>query len=279
MQISVDLVRRLAKLDPGVREIFYSYVEEMEKETRETITKDDIKPILEKLNELDTVKEITKEFDNLKKGYEELVAKIDSSLNDTNKKIMDIESKVSALKEDILDKLKDLIASNSEIIEGIKSKKDVDFSKLVSSIEESNRNIKGLIDDLKDKFDSVTSSFNSSLYNRVLSKLSKALKKRFNINTKEHIRSKSFNIEGKELTFPLYTEGTKNKKSHLVVGKLIGSPSKAELEDFSNELELLKKSKEVSQNVIGVVVVEEIEEDLEKFAEKKGMLVVWTQDL
>ncbi len=279
MKISVDLVRKLAKLDPRAREAFYSYVEELEKDIEPSITKDDLKPLLDKLADLESIKDIAKEFETIKNQNLDLKSKIEDLLNNANKKISEIEAKFGSLKEEISKKLEEVISTNKKTLEEIKSKKDVDIDKLTSFIEQNNKNIKGLIEEIKDKFQSVTNSFSSSLYNRVLSKLSKGLKKKFNINTKERIRSKSFEIEGKKLSFPLYTEGTKNKIKYAVVGKMIATPTKDDIENFISELELLKNSKKISSQVQGLLVVEEIEDELEKFAEKKGVLVVWTQDL
>lgn len=52
MNISVEIVRKLAKLDPELRETFYSFVDEFYKEQDKSLTKEDIKDLSEKLEPL-----------------------------------------------------------------------------------------------------------------------------------------------------------------------------------------------------------------------------------
>ena len=64
-----------------------------------------------------------------------------------------------------------------------------------------------------------------------------------------------------------------------MVGTVIDSPTKKDIDEFLDAISILQKEKELPSTLFKVLVVEQIEEDLEKVAENKGISVIWMQDL
>jgi uncharacterized protein YoxC len=268
MKISVEMVRKLAKLDPGVREIIYSFIDEFEKEEKDSLTKEDIVELVKKIDDIEAE---VKEIDTIKDVYE----KVNLSLAESKKQIEGMVSYMSSIDK----RLEELLSINKEMLNFLKNKKDVDLSKIVHSIEDHTKGVKDIIEEFKYKVESIKESIGSNAHNRIITKLSKALKKKLSLNVKEHFRSKVFEIDGKKIHFPIFGNGTKNKKIHAIVGKIVKNPTKQDIDDFITEVESLIKEKQIPPLVCKVLVVEEIDYELEKIAEKKGVSILWTQDL
>jgi len=279
MNISVELVRKLAKLEPALRETFYSFVDEIYKDQEKSITKEDIKDLNSKLESLSDIALLKDEIEALKKEYSYLEEKIDAKFSEYHEKIKDLSSHINSVKDLFSSKIEELIKIQKELISSVSKNKDIDYIKAISCIEENTKGLKEITKEFKESFNGILRNIKQIATNRVLSKLPKTLKKKLSLNIKEHFKSKTFEIKGKKIHFPIFGRGTKNKKSHTVVGTVIDSPTKKDIDEFLDAISILQKEKELPSTLFKVLVVEQIEEDLEKVAENKGISVIWMQDL
>ncbi|GAB6888786.1 hypothetical protein JCM13304A_22850 [Desulfothermus okinawensis JCM 13304] len=279
MNISVEIVRKLAKLDPELRETFYSFVDEFYKEQDKSLTKEDIKDLSEKLEPLSHIDFLKKEIESLKTEYLSLQKKLDSKLSERDEKIKELASQIDSIKDFFTSKLEELVTIQKEVVNSVSKNKDVDYSKVVSSIEDNTKGLKEITKELKESFNDLLKNIKLVSTNRILSKLPKTLKKKLSLNIKEHFISKVFEVKGKKVCFPIFGSGTKNKKLHTVVGTVLDTPTKKDIDEFLDAVSVLQKEKELPSALLKVLVVEQIERDLEKVAEKKGITVIWMQDL
>ncbi len=271
MNITVDMVRRLAKLDPGVREIFYSFVDEFEKEQDKFLTKQDLIDLTKKIEELGKWGTIAEDLSKIKEHYKSL----ESRFEEHNKKIDTLISEFNSMSS----KLESILDANKEMVKFLESKQDIDLSEVKDLISENTKGMSHIIYELKDKLEGVNRIISSKVNDKILSKLSKALKKRVGINVKKHFTPKLFDVKGEKISFPIFGIGTKNKKTHSIVGKIISSPTSKDVDNFIEQVEFLIREKQLPQLVCKVLVVEQIEEEIEKQAEKRGISIIWTQDL
>ena len=279
MNISVELVRKLAKMDPTFREAFYSFVDEFYKDQEKFLTKEDIKDLNSKLDSISDLSILKKEFEALKTEQLSLQKKIDEKLKENDEKIKELSSHINSIKELFTSKIEELIKIQKELISSISKNKEVDYSPVISCIEDNTKGLKEITKEFKENFTSLLKNLKQISISRILSKLPRTMKKRLSLNLKEHLRPKTFEINGSKIHFPIFGRGTKNKKLHTVVGTILDSPTKEDIDEFLDAVSHLQKEKELPSALLKVVVVEQIEEDLEKIAEQMGVSIIWMQDL
>ncbi len=279
MHISIEMVRKLAKLDPKMRELFYSFVDEFYETQDKLLTKEDIKEIDSKLESIKDFGDLKKDIVSLKNEFLEVEKRLESKILQNEKNISHITDQLKSIKDSFVGKIEELLKLNKEIIDKISSKKEPEYKDIVDSIKDNTKGLKKVVEEFKDKIDEISKNIKFTSKDRILSNLSKALKKKLSLNVREHFKTKTFDIKGKKITFPIVGVGTKNKKTHAIVGDIITSPSKEDIEKFADSVASLQKEKELPQLVCKILVVHEIEEDLEKIAEKKGVSIIWMQDI
>ena len=279
MNVSVELVRKLAKMDPTFRETFYSFVDEFYKDQEKFLTKEDIKDLNSKLESISDLSILKKEFEALKTEHLSLQKKLDEKLKENDEKIKELTSHITSVKDLFTSKIEELIKIQKELISSVSKNKEVDYSPVISCIEDNTKGLKEITKEFKESVSGLLKNIKKISTNRILSNLPKTLKKKLSLNLKEHLKAKTFEIKGNKIQFPIFGRGTKNKKSHTVVGTILDSPTKKDIDEFVDAVSHLQKEKELPSALLKVVVVEQIEEDLEKIAEKMGVSIIWMQDL
>ncbi len=267
MRISTEVVRKLAKLDPALREVFYSFLDEIEGEEESALLTNKIENMV---REIDSFREeIRSEMVSFQEEILSALKLLHSRLEvlgDKVKEVSDKQGKISAKVESLSRK------QDNKETENIRSQMEKAISHFKDTVEEKFEGIRQEIDKIKERLGAKERI-------GIFKNLSKVLKKKLSLNLKEHIRSKKIKREGQEIFFDIFASGTKNKKKCALVGKVVDKPGKEEIDALSREVDVLIEDKILPQNVVKLLVVEEITEDMEKFATKQGVFILWNQDL
>ncbi len=268
MRISTEVVRKLAKLDPALREVFYSFLDDIERGDETDLLKEKMEEMIKELNSFR--EEMLRDMASFQEGFISELKLLHSRVEMLGDKVEEVSEKQG----DISGKVEILSEASRENKGGddIKSQVEKAVSQFKETMEEKFEGFKREIEKLKERIGTKERL-------GIFKNLPKVLKKRLSLNLKDHIRSKIFKGKDKEISFDIFASGTKNKKKCALVGKILHRPDKKDIESLGRDVDILVEEKVLPQNVVKLVVVEEIEEDVEKFASKKGVFILWNQDL
>ncbi len=270
MRISTEVVRKLARLDPALREVFYSFLDEIERDEEADPLSTTISQMRMDLERLRKEVESTRALLPVVEETSRQIGMLREAVEGITKRLEEV-----ALKQQQLDtRMEGLCKAekNGSSERGVTSQIEQTINQFKEAVEEKIASFSSEIETLKERL-------SSGKRMDVLRNLSRLLKKRISLNLKEHIRSRKFKVGGRDISFDIFAPGTKNKKKCTLIGRVTERPHKEDIEELDRDVNLLVEEKELPQNVVRILVVEEIEEDVEKFASKKGIFVVWNQDL
>jgi len=233
---SVALMKRLDILEPGLKDIFWSFLEEIERDREESVTK--------------------KEFNELKEIVRELGQRV-SDLSEAQRKT---ELKLEALAE-AQKRTEQKLSSLTEKVEALaeaQKQTEKEVAKLSKSLNTMRHQIGGL-----------SKSMAYALENEAFRKLPVYLKTRYQIQiTEQFIRTL---IQGEEIN--LFARAELNGEEILVVGEsVLRLDDYSKTEQVKKNVTVVEK--EYNQKVIPLIITHFAHPDISAKAKKENIIVI-----
>ena len=237
--ISANLIRKISEVEPHLRDILISILEEIEKHTQQI------------------AQQVTKEeFNELKEIVADLAKKV-GELAEAQKKTEQRINELAEAQKRSEERITRLEKTVAELAEAQK-KTEEELRKLAQSLERTNRQIGGL-----------SRSVAYALENEAYRKLPGILKNRYNIEvTEKFIRTY---IGGEEIN--IFAKAKKNgKEVHLVGEAVLKLDDREKLRWVMEKVNLVKE--ELGGEVIPIIVTHFARPDILERASRAGVIVI-----
>jgi isoleucyl-tRNA synthetase len=236
MSISVNLVRMLNAVDPSIREVLYAILEEIEKQQKERVTK-------EEFNEL---REIIADLSRSVRGLAEAQSRTEARLSE----LTEAQSRTEA-------RVEELAASQKELAEA-QRKTEEEIRKLIKGFRSVRMEVGGL-----------SRSVAYALENEAYRHLPGFLRERYGLEVKDRIIRAE--IQGEEIN--LFARIKRNGQEGFLVGEsVLRLDDRSKLKQVWKKVEAVKESQ--GGEVTPIIVTHFATRDMLERAEKAGFIVV-----
>ena len=267
MPYSIKILRGLEELDPKVRNVFFDLLEEIERNTRETVKRSD--------------------FDELKAAFIELTKSV-NALAEAQKKseerLTKLEITVNALAEaqkKSEERLTKLEIAVGELAEAQKkseerlTKLEITVNALAEAQKRTEETLNKLIkrvDFIEERLEGISNSVGYSLENNAYKSLPILLKK------------EGVEVEGKLIRryyednqINVWGKGRKNGKTLLILGEVKVRPSKKEIDKFLRIVETITKKEKMDAFVL--FIAHDYHPNIERYLKEKDIKYYWSFEL
>jgi chromosome segregation ATPase len=250
MSISVNLVRMLNAVDPSIREVLYAILEEIEKQQKERVTK-------EEFNEL---REIIADLSRSVRGLAEAQSRTEARLSELTEAQSRTEARLSELAEAqsrTEARVEELAASQKELAEA-QRKTEEEIRKLIKGFRSVRMEVGGL-----------SRSVAYALENEAYRHLPGFLRERYGLEVKDRIIRAE--IQGEEIN--LFARIKRNGQEGFLVGEsVLRLDDRSKLKQVWKKVEAVKESQ--GGEVTPIIVTHFATRDMLERAEKAGFIVV-----
>ena len=246
MPYSIKILRGLEELDPKVRNVFFDLLEEIERNTRETVKRSD--------------------FDELKAAFIELTKSV-NALAEAQKKS---EERLTKL-EIAVGELAEAQKKSEERL----TKLEITVNALAEAQKRTEETLNKLIkrvDFIEERLEGISNSVGYSLENNAYKSLPILLKK------------EGVEVEGKLIRryyednqINVWGKGRKNGKTLLILGEVKVRPSKKEIDKFLRIVETITKKEKMDAFVL--FIAHDYHPNIERYLKEKDIKYYWSFEL
>ncbi len=190
--ISVSLFKKLETVEPSLREVLIAILEEIEKQQKERVTKDEFREL----------KEIVADLAEAQKKTEQRLNSLTQKVNELAEAQKKTEQRINELAE-------------------AQKKTEEEIYKLVKRM-----------DMFEDRLEGISNSVGYSLENKAYKSLPKILSERHNITIINRLLRKYFLVGKKNIQINIYGHGKRNGEDIVIIGECKVRPSKREITRF-----------------------------------------------
>ncbi|MCX8022973.1 MAG: hypothetical protein N2745_09395 [Syntrophorhabdaceae bacterium] len=260
MPYSIKILRGLEELDPKVRGVILDLLEEIEKNTRETVKKSDFDELKEAITGLTrTVNELAE----AQKRSEERITKLEIA----------VESLIEAQKrsEERIERLEIAVEKLAEAQKRSEERLN-ELAEAQKRTEESLNRLIKRVDAIEERLDGISNSVGYSLENSAYKGLPLLLK-REGIDVKGRLIRRYY----EEYQINIWGEGKKDGKDTLILGEVKVRPSKKEIDRFLRTVNTIIKNEK--KDAYTVFVAHDYHPATEKYLSEKGIKHYWSYEL
>ncbi len=278
MPVSIAFLKQLEKVEPSLRQLFIAFLEELERQREESVSKkefNELKQIVKELSE--NINSLTKKINELveaQRKTEERVDKLEIALNKLAEAQRKTEERVDRL-EIALNKLIEAQRKTEERVD----KLEIALNKLAEAQRRTEEEIAKLTKRMQifeERLEGISNSVGYSLEDRAYKSLPKLLKDRFGIEIEGRLVRRYVCINGKNIQINIYGYGKKDGKSILILGECKVRPSKKEIERF--EKYALKISKKENKDPFLLFVAYDFPPKIENLLKEKNIPYFWSYE-
>ncbi|OPX38148.1 MAG: hypothetical protein B1H11_04920 [Desulfobacteraceae bacterium 4484_190.1] len=278
----------LESVDPGLRGVLLAILEEIEKQQKERVTKDEfieLKQIVAELVEAQKrtearVEELAEAQKRTEARVEELAeaqkrteARVEELAEAQKRTEVRVEELAEAQKrtevrvEELAEAQKRTEARVEELAEAQK-RTETEITKLSRSLRETRQMVGGLSD-----------TVGYGLEDRAIATLPRLVKERYGIEPVNGFVRKFIEINGKETELNMFGSGYKDGRKWFVVGEGKAKLSIKDVDRFEKLLNRLKTGKVVGDHIVSLMVTYSTRPATENYARSKGIEIIWSYEL
>ncbi len=246
MPISVQLFKMLENVEPGIRGVLLAILEEIERQQRERVTKD----------EFAELKQIVAELAEAQKRTEARV-----------EELTEAQKRTEARVEELAEAQKRTEVRVEELAEAQKET-EKEVRKLAKGLQDTRRMVGGL-----------SNTVGYGLEDRAIASMPKLLKQHYDIEVDGRLVRKYVNVAGREQELNMFGTGTRNGERLSIVGEGKSKLSKKHVDAFIKLLGRLRAASVVNDNVFPIMVTYTVRPNVEEYAASKGIHVIWSYDV
>ena len=289
MPVSVAFIKELDTIDPKLRRVLLSMLEELERQREESVTKKEFNELKEIVRELGkTVKELAEaqkhtqeQLTSFEKQTEENFRRVWQSINELAEAQKQTEAKLNELaeaqkkSEERLNRLEQTVAELAEAQKQTEKR----LNELAEAQRETERILQGALkrlDRVEERLEGLSDTVGYTLENRAYKALPSILSAH-GLKVEGRLLRRYVKIGKKERQLNIYGYGRRNRQRLLILGEAKVRPSKKEISRFERLCKVL--SEEKGLQVFKIFVAHDFPPAIEEELRKKGILPVWSYEL
>ncbi len=263
--ISVAFWKKLEGVDPKLRGLFLSLIEEIEHHREESVTKKEFRELIEAQKRTE---EAVNKLAEAQKKTEEEIAKLTQRMDTFEIRLAKLEE-AQIKTEERLAKLEETVNKLAEA----QKKTEEEIAKLTQRMGVFEKRL----EKVEERLEGISNSVGYSLENSSYKALPKLLEERFGIRIKDRLIRRYVSVGAKEVQINIYGEARRNGSEILILGECKVRPSKKEIARFE------KYAKRIAQHMgkeaFLVVVAHDFTPSIERLLREKGIVYFWSYEL
>ncbi len=314
MPVSVAFIKELENLEPKLRHVLLSMLEELERQREESVTKKEFNELKEIVSNMGkSIIELTEaqkrtearveELAEAQKRTEARVEELAGAQKRTEARLESLAARVEELAEAqkrTEARLESLAARVEELAEAQKrtearveelaeaqKRTETRLESLAARVEElseaqkrTEHEIEKLtkrIATVEERLEGISNSIGYTLENSSYKTLPHLLLERYNIKIEGKLRRQYISINHKNIQVNIYGHATKEDKHILILGECKVRPSKKEIERFHKYAKLIEEKE--NTNTFLLFVAHDFPPEIEKLLKEKGIAYFWSYEL
>jgi len=243
MEISVSLARKLEKVEPQLREVLFAILEEIEKQRKERVTKEEFKELRDIVKELAQAQKHTeqkiKELTEAQKQTEQKVKELAQAQKETEKRMATLEKRMEELTEaqkrteqrvEELAQAQKRTEQRVEELAQAQKRTEEELHKLIQEHRKTREQVGGL-----------SATVGYILEDRAIKALPKLLKEEFDLTIEGKLLRKLLQDRlGRTFEVNILGKAVKNGKKYVIIGEAKAQLSKNKVREFARKVENLK---------------------------------------
>ena len=258
MRLSARFIRKLQNIEPSLREVLLSLIEEIERQREESVTKDEFKEIKEILKRLaKTVNELAE----AQRKTEERVNELAEAQKKTEEEVKELKEIVRSLAEaqrKTEERVNELAEAQKKTEEEVAC-----LNKRMRLVEE--------------RLEGLSNTVGYVLEDRAYVSLPRILKERFGIEVEGRLIRRYVSVGKKEIQINLFGYGKKKGERVLILGECKTRFSKREIQRFEKYAKKIAEKEGLTY--FPVLVAYDFHPKMEAFLKEKGIAYVWSYEL
>jgi len=264
---SIKILRSLEEIDPKLKGIILDLLEEIEKNTRETVKRSDFDELKAAFVELTrTVRELAE----AQKRSEERLTKLEIAVEKLAEAQKRSEERLTKL-EIAVEKLAEAQKRSEERL----TKLEIAVEKLAEAQKKTEETLNKLIkrvDIIEERLEGISNSVGYSLENNTYKSLPVLLNKE-GIEVEGRLIRRYY--EDNQLN--IWGKGKKNGKTLLILGEVKVRPSRKEIDKFLRLVDTITKKEK--KDAFPVFVAHDYHPNIERYLNEKGIKYYWSYEL
>jgi len=132
---------------------------------------------------------------------------------------------------------------------------------------------------LKDVLEELSDTFEYELEDRAMKSLPSILKDKYNIITTTPLVRRFIKYNDRKDEVNIFGKAKRENEEIYVLGEAKSKLSKNDVDDFLKMVDRLKKYRKITDNPFILTVTYSVEPEVEEYAKKKGIEVIWSYEL
>ncbi|MCD6362567.1 MAG: hypothetical protein J7M13_00980 [Synergistetes bacterium] len=263
--ISVAFWKKLEGVDPKLRGLFLSLIEEIEHHREESVTKKEFRELIEAQRRTE---EAINKLAEAQKKTEEEIAKLTKRMDTFEERLAKLEE-AQIKTEERLAKLEETVNKLAEA----QRKTEEEIAKLTQRMSAFEKRL----EKVEERLEGISNSVGYSLENSAYKALPKLLVERFGIKIKDRLIRRYISIRTKEVQVNIYGEAKKNGSEILILGECKVRPSKKEIARFEKHAKQI--ARHTGKEVFLIMVAHDFSPVIEELLKEKGIAYFWSYEL
>ena len=249
--ITVNLFKKLETVEPSLREVLLAILEEIEKQQKERVTKDEFREL----------KDIVAELAQAQKKTEQRVNELVEAQKKTEQRLDSLTQKVNELAE-------------------AQKKTEQQVNELAKAQKKTEQEIYNLVkrmDVFEERLEGISNSVGYSLENTTYKALPKILLQRYEIEVTDRLLRKYFPVGKKNIQLNIYGHGKRDCEDLVIIGECKVRPSKREITRFKKYAE--KVAELEGKKPFYIFVAHDFPPEIEEFLQSNDISYIWSYEL
>ncbi len=282
MTVRVALLRKIAEIDPNLREVILLLLEEMERQRahfEQQVTKTEFNELKTLVMELVEAQKRTdqqiRELTEAQKRTEQRVEELAEALKETQAEVRalaEAQKRTEQRVEELAEALKETQAEVRALAEAQKR-----TEQRVEELAEAQKRTERRFDFLHQRVEGLSDTVGYTLENQAYRFLPRILKERTGVQVEGRLLRRYVRVKGTYRQVNVFGYGLRTGQRVLIVGEVKTRPSRREIDKFLKLVGYLERQEGLS--VVPLLVAHDFHPEIEVYLKAKGVLTVWSYDL
>jgi len=250
MPVSVGFIKQLENVDPQLRLVLLSLLEEIERQREESVTKSEFNELKKIVRELG---EATRELAEAQRRSEGQLTRLEVTVQGLAEAQERSEERLTRLEETV-----------QELAEAQKR------------TEKEIERLTGEMSGVKERLEGLSDTVGYTLENRSYNALPRILAQ-YNLEVEDRLVRRYFKVRGKERQVKIFGYARRDGERMLIIGEVKVRPSKKEISRFENLCEVLSDEFEIP--VFKIFVAHDFPPAIEAYLKERNILPIWSYEL
>ena len=294
MPVSIAFIRKLDDIDPQLRQVLLSMLEELERQREESVTKKEFNELKEIVRDLGkTIKELAEaqkrteaRLEAFEKQTEENFNRVWKAINELTEAQKRTEARLEAFEKQTeenfnrvwetineLTKAQKRTEARVEELAEAQKKTEEEITKLVKRMDA----FEGRLEKVEGRLEGISNSVGYSLENAAYKALPRLLAERYGLEVEGRLIRRYLTVNQKEIQINIYGYGRKNGKRLLVLGECKVRPSRKEVGRFEKYARRIAKQEGTEAFLL--FVAHDFPPKIEQLLQEKGIMYFWSYEL